>query len=180
MSRKCKYPYISIVAKVMIKSQKGFTLLEIVVGSAIMAVVVGAIAATLTTLFLNYGQAAGQNSALPNVQNAGFWITRDVQTSRNVTATAPDGFPLILKIPVDTDENNDNRAEYSFDGSRLKRELYDASNNLIAETMIADYMNTDNCSFNTVNVTLGYYRLTVSASREGETVTRIYDVGQRL
>ncbi|NIN34419.1 MAG: prepilin-type N-terminal cleavage/methylation domain-containing protein, partial [Gammaproteobacteria bacterium] len=126
--------------------QKGFTLLEIVVGSAIMAVVVGAIATTLTILFLNYGQAAGQNSALPNVQNAGFWITRDVQMSRNVTATGPNGFPLSLKLPVDTDENNDNSANYVFEDNRLKRQLYDASDTLISETLIAAYLDTDNCA----------------------------------
>jgi prepilin-type N-terminal cleavage/methylation domain-containing protein len=164
----------------MSKAQKGFTLLELVVGSAIMALVVGAIATTLTFLFLNYSQAAGQNSALPQVQNAGFWITRDVQASRNVTATPPNGFPLTLKIPVDTDENNDNRAEYIFDGNKLKRQLYDSLDNLLSETLIADYMYTDNCTFATVNATQSYYRLTISASREGETVTRIYDMGQRL
>ncbi len=160
--------------------QKGFTLLEIVVGSAIMAVVVGAIATTLTILFLNYGQAAGQNSALPNVQNAGFWITRDVQMSRNVTATGPNGFPLSLKLPVDTDENNDNSANYVFEDNRLKRQLYDASDTLISETLIAAYLDTDNCAFTTVNATLNYHRLTVTATREGETVTRTYDIGQRL
>ena len=160
--------------------ESGFTLLEILVGSAIMAVVVGAIATTLIILFLNYGQAAGQNSALPNVQNAGFWITRDVQTSRNVTATAPNGFPLSLTIPIDADESNDNSANYVFEGSKLKRRFYDASDNLISETLIAAYLDTDNCTFTTVNATLKYYRLTVTATREGETVTRVYDIGQRL
>ncbi|MBU2535044.1 MAG: prepilin-type N-terminal cleavage/methylation domain-containing protein [Chloroflexota bacterium] len=164
----------------MSKGQKGFTLLEIVVGSAIMAVVVGAIAATITILFLNYGQMAGQNTALPQVQNAGFWVTRDVQTSRNVTATDPNGFPLSLRLPVDINENNDNSANYVFEGSKLKRQLYDASDNLISETFIADYLDADNCTFSTVNATLGYYRLTVTATREGESVTRVYDVGQRL
>ena len=164
----------------MSKTEKGFTLLELVIGSAIMAVVVGAIATTITVLFLNYGQAAGQNSALPQVQNAGFWITRDIQTSRNVTGTDPTGFPLSLKIPVDTDENNDNRAEYIFEGNKLKRELYNSSEVLISETLIADYLVTGNCTFATINATLRYYRLTVTAIREGEVVTRVYDVGQRL
>ena len=145
-----------------------------------MAVVVGAIAASLITLFLNYGQAAGQSSALPQVQNAGFWISRDVQTSRNVTAGVSNGFPISLKIPIDIDEANDNRAEYVFEGSKLKRQLYDASDTLISETFIADYLDTDNCTFTTVNATLSYYRLTVTATREGETVTRVYDIGQRL
>ena len=164
----------------MKKGESGFTLLEILVGSAIMAVVVGAIAATLIILFMNYGQAAGQNSILPQVQNAGFWITRDVQTSRNITGTAPNGFPLSLTLPTDTNEDNDNSANYVFEGSKLKRQLYDASDTLISETFIADYLDADNCTFTTVNATLSYYRLTVTATREGETVTRVYDVGQRL
>ena len=180
MSGNCTYQCIGTVVNMMSKRQKGFTLLEIVVGSAIMAVVVGAIATTLTVLFLNYGQAAGQNTALPQVQNAGFWITRDVQASRNVTATDPNGFPLSLRIPVDMDENNDNSANYVFEGNKLKRQLYDASDNLISETLIADYLDTDNCTFTTVNATLGYYRLTITATREGEGVTRVYDAGQRL
>ncbi|MGB2814082.1 MAG: prepilin-type N-terminal cleavage/methylation domain-containing protein [Dehalococcoidales bacterium] len=164
----------------MSKGQKGFTLLELVIGSAIMAVVVGAIAATLITLFLNYGQAAGQSSILPSVQNAGFWISRDVQTSRNVTAPAPNGFPLTLKLPTDTNANNDNRAEYVFEGSKLKRKLYDSLDNLTSETFIADYLDTDECYFTTVNATIGYHRLTVTATRDGEAVTRVYNVGQRL
>ena len=164
----------------MSKRQKGFTLLELVIGSAIMAVVVGAIAASLITLFLNYGQAAGQSSALPNVQNAGFWITRDVQTSRNVTAGVSNGFPISLKIPTDINEANDNRIEYVFDSSKLKRELYDSSDTLIAETLIADFIDTDYTTFVSINVTSGHYRLTATASREGEAVTRVYDMDQRL
>lgn len=164
----------------MKKRQNGFTLLELVIGSAIMAVVVGAIATSLTILFLNYGQAAGQNSALPQVQNAGFWVTRDVQTSRNITVGVSNGFPVSMKIPVDISEENDKRIEYSFNSTNLKRYLYDASNNLISETLIAVYMVTDCCTFSAVNATLGHYRLTAVASREGEVVTRVYDMSRRL
>ena len=164
----------------MKRRQDGFTLLEIVVASAIMAVVVGAIAGTLTVLLLNYGQAAGQNSVLPQVQNAGYWVTRDVQTSRNITATAPNGFPLSLKIPVDINEDNDNRIEYIFEGNRLKRQFYDHSNNLISETLIASYLDTNSCAFATVNATAGYYQLSVTATREKEVVTRVYNMSRRL
>jgi len=160
--------------------EKGFTLLELVVGSAIMAVVVGAIAASLTTLFLNYGQAAGQNSVLPQVQSAGFWVSRDIQTSRNVTAGISNGFPISLKIPTDINEENDNRIEYVFEGSKLKRELYNSSDTLLTETMIADFIDTGNTVFSSINATLGYYRLSVTASREGEAVTRVYDISKRL
>ena len=104
----------------MKQREKGFTLLEVVIGMAIMGLVVVAIAATITTLLMNYGQAAEQNVALPQVQNAGYWISRDVQMSRNVTASDPDGFPLSLDIPIDTDENNDYSIIYLFEGNKLK------------------------------------------------------------
>lgn len=160
--------------------EKGFTLLEVVIGVGIMALVVVAIAATTTTLLLNHGRAAEQNFALPQVQTAGFWISRDVQMSRNVTAGDPNGFPLSLHIPIDTDENNDYTIEYLFEGNKLKRQVYDSSENLTSETLIADYIDTDNTIFSTVNATIDLYKLTVTASRNGDGVTRSYEINQRL
>ena len=164
----------------MKQREKGFTLLEAVVGLSIMALVVVAIAATMTTLLLNHGQAAGQNVALPQVQNASYWISRDVQMSRNVNATDPNGFPLSLDIPVDTDEDNDYSIDYLFEGNKLKRMVYDSLENLTSETLIADYIDTENTAFNTDNATIGLYKLTVSASKDGSGVTRSYEISQRL
>jgi len=168
------------VAKLVKHGEKGFTLLEAVVGVGIMALVVVAIATTTTTLLLNHGQAAEQSVALPQVQSAGFWISRDVQMSRNVTAPDPNGFPLSLLIPVDADENNDYSIDYVFEGSKLKRQVYDSSEHLTTETLIADYIDTDNTIFSTVNATIDLYKLTVTASRNGDGVTRIYEINQRL
>ena len=164
----------------MKQREKGFTLLEVVIGMAIMGLVVVAIAATITTLLMNYGQAAEQNVALPQVQNAGYWISRDVQMSRNVTASDPDGFPLTLDIPIDTDENNDYSIIYLFEDNKLKRKVYDSSGNLTTETLIADYIDTDNTIFSTVNATISLYKLTVTASRDGAGVTMSYEISQRL
>lgn len=160
--------------------EKGFTLLEAVIGLAIMALVVVAIAATTTTILMNHGRAAEQNVALPQVQNAGFWISRDVQMARNITASDPNGFPLSLDIPIDIDENHDYNIEYLFDGNKLKREVYSSSGNLTSQTFIADYIDTDNTTFSTVNATIGRYKLTVRASRDGAGVTRDYEISQRL
>ena len=160
--------------------EKGFTLLEVVIGVAIMALVVVAVAMTATTILLNYGRAAEQNVALPQVQNVGYWISRDVLTTRNVTAGDPNGFPLSLAIPVDEDANNDYSIDYSFEGNKLMRKVYDSSENLTSETLIADYIDTDNTTFNTVNATAGYHKLTVTASKDGAGTTRSYEIGQRI
>lgn len=145
-----------------------------------MAIVVGAVAMTTTTLLLNEGQAAGQNTALPQVQNAGYWISRDVQMARNVTPSAPNGFPLSLDIPVDRDENNDYTIDYLFDGDKLKRRVYDSLGTLTSETFIAEYIDTNNTTFSALDADAGLYKLTVRASRDGTGVTRSYEISQRL
>ena len=162
------------------KKEKGFTLLEAVVGVGIMALIVSALAITTTTLLLNHGRAAEQNVALPQVQNAGYWITRDVQTARNITTTAPNGFPLNIKVPVDMDPVNDNTVIYSFAGNKLKRELYDSTPTLISQTFIADYIDIANTTFSILDPDTGFYKLTVTAVRNRGGVTMSYEIGQRL
>lgn len=163
----------------MKRREKGFTLLEVLIGVAIMAIVVVAVAMTTTTLLLNEGQAAGQNTALPQVQNAGYWISRDVQMARNVVFDDPD-FLLSLDIPVDTDENNDYTIDYLFDGSKLKRQVYDSLGTLTSETFIAEYIDTSNTTFSALDADAGLYKLTVRASRDETGATRSYEISQRL
>lgn len=160
--------------------ERGFTLLEAVVGMGIMALVVAAIAGIVTTILLSHSQAADQNAALPKVQNAGYWISRDVQMSSNVTASDPNGFPLTLRIPVDSDKKNDYRIEYLFEGSNLKRKVYDSSENLTSETLIADLIVTDNTTFTILDPVAGLHKLTVRASGGQAGVTRSYEMSQRL
>lgn len=163
----------------MKRREKGFTVLEVLIGVAIMAIVVVAVAMTTTTLLLNEGQAAGQNTALPQVQNAGYWISRDVQMARNVVFDDP-YFLLSLDIPVDTDENNDYTIDYLFDGDKLKRRVYDSLGTLTSETFIAEYIDTSNTTFSALDADAGLYKLTVRASRDETGATRSYEISQRL
>ena len=160
--------------------EKGFTLLEVVIGVTIMALVVGAIATTTWTILMNFGQAAEQNAVLPQVQNAGYWISRDVQMANGITPSGPNGFPLSLDIPVDTDEDNDYVIEYLFEeGNDLIRD--DNSPPIgSSKTLIAVDIDTDNTIFSTVNATAGHYRLTVTAAKDGAGVTGSYEIKQRI
>ncbi len=159
--------------------EKGFTLLEVVIAVAIMAVIIGPLAMATTTLLTNPERSNDKNVVLQQVRNAGDWISRDVQMAKEVTADAP-GFLLTLIIPVDADENKDYSIKYLFAGSKLTRQLYDSSENLTAETLIADYIDTDNTIFVTEDDTAGLYKLTVRAARGEAVVTRSYEVSQRL
>ena len=162
----------------MKRGEKGFTLIELLIGLAITGVIIGPLAMATTTLLTNPQRTADQGVVLQQVQNAGHWISRDVQMARSVDSTDPNGFPVTFSMPVDTDENNDYSIVYLFDSNKLKREFYDASPTLISETLIADYIDTDNSTFSALGASL--YQLTVRASKGEAAVRRVYEVGQRL
>ncbi len=164
----------------MKRGEKGFTLLEVLIGVAIMAIVVVAVGMTVTTLLLNEGQAAGQNTALPQVQNAGYWISRDVQMARIVTPVGTNGFPLTLDIPMDNIPENDYTIDYLFDGDKLKRRVYDSLGTPTSETFIAEYIDTGITTFSALDIEAGLWKLTVRASRDETGATRSYEISQRL
>ena len=162
----------------MKRAERGFMLIEMVIALALISAITGATVMTTTASVKTYQQTAEQNIVLQQVQNAGYWISRDVKMARSVVPAGYDGFPLILYIPVDTDENNDHRVYYVFQGSKLKREVYDPSNNLISRNLVADYIDVANTSFSDSG--FGVYRLKIRASKGEAFVEADYEVSQRL
>jgi len=163
----------------MKRGQKGFTLVEILVVVAILGVIAVPLAYTTITLLTNPARSNDENVVLQQVRNVGDWISRDVQMSRSVTAgDPPSGFPLTLRIPVDSEEANDLLIQYFFDGDKLKRQKHDSFGT--SETFIADYIDTANTLFSTVNATTGLHRLEVRAIRGEAEITLKYEASQRL
>lgn len=145
-----------------------------------MAIVVVGIGSTTVTLLLNYDRVSGQNVVLPQIQSAGYWISRDVQTARTVDPGAYQGFPLTMSIPVDQEESHDYHVEYYLDNGELTRKLYDSSMTLLYATHIANYIYNVDTAFVTLSGNTSFHQLTVSAKKDEEEVTRIYQVSQRL
>lgn len=165
----------------MKRGEKGFTLIELLVVLAITGAIVGPLAMATTTLLTNPQRSTDQNVVLHEVRNTGHWLSRDVQMARTVTLgePEPDVF-LRLDVPTDTDENHDNRVDYLFDGSKLKRWVYDSGGNLTSETLIASYIDTEVTTFSALDLDAGLYKLTIRASIDEIGVTRSYEVSQRL
>ena len=162
----------------MKRREKGFTMLELLLVIAITGAIIAPLTMATISLLTNPQRTVDQGIVLQQVQNSGYWVSRDVQMARYVTPGATNGFPLTLDIPVDTDENNDYSIDYLFDASKLKRQVYDALHILVSETLIADYIDTDNTSFTTVEP--GVYKLTVKAVTDTAHITRSYEIKQRL
>ncbi len=158
--------------------EKGFTVIELLLVVAITGVIVAPLTMATITLLTSPQRTADQGIVLQQVQNAGYWLSRDVQMTKTVSPGGANGFPLTLTIPMDDNPDNDYTIEYLFDGNKLKRQFSGA--NLTSVTFIADYIDTDNTTFGTDNTTAGgSYKLSIRAVKGEAAVTRGYEVKQR-
>lgn len=159
------------------RTEKGFSLIEAVIGLAVISVIIVAMSMTITTIVTNSQGTTERSVVLRQVQNTGYSISHDVQMAENVTPDGTGGFPLTLDIPVDTDQNNDYSVDYLFDGDKIIRQVYDSSHTLIKETVVAEYIDVDETTFTTLGSNA--YELTVRASTGEAVAERSYQVKQR-
>jgi prepilin-type N-terminal cleavage/methylation domain-containing protein len=158
--------------------ENGFTLIEIVISMAILGILIPAMTMSVIMILRTFQKVDNQNIVLQQVQNSSYWIMRDVQTAEIVTPTETNGFPLILNIPVNDDQNDDLTIEYVFEDETLKRKAYDSSHTLISEKSIADYLVVADTTFSSIEPNV--YNLVVAASRRNITLERAYNVSTRL
>ena len=128
---------------------------------------------TMTTLLANPQRSTSQNIVLNQVQNAGCWISRDIQMAKTATLGEPRGFPLTLVIPIDTNPDNDYSVSYFFNSNNLKRQV-----NSSPETLISQYIDVENTTFSPVDSNT--FKLTIKASSGEAVVERSYEISQRL
>ncbi len=163
----------------MRQREEGFTLIEVVVVLGIAGAIGVTVLMMITTLILNSPKLDNQQIVLQQVKNAGYWMPRDINMARDVTLGGPDGFPLTIDIPIDQDVNNDYSVEYLFVGDNLKRKQRDESGSLIAETLVAQYVDTNNTVFDEI-IPDDLYELSIRVSTGGEAVTANYTMESRL
>lgn len=72
------------------KSQTGLSLIEMLVGLAIFALISSAGSVVVMQMLSVNASANNRVTAITQVQNAGYWLSRDAQQSRVVTKDDPD------------------------------------------------------------------------------------------
>jgi len=78
------------------KNQMGFTLTELMLAIAIAGIITGGITTTIFSVVNGSARTSNHMTAVRQVQNAGYWVSRDTQMAQSVTLSASSGFPLIL------------------------------------------------------------------------------------
>ena len=177
------------------KSQRGFTLVELVIVVALAGLVGAAITATAFQVFTFNTRLYNQMTAIREVQQAGFWVSPDVMMAQTV---APGGCANCLLTLNWTDGANNKHGviyrlvDMSPAGlTRLQREHYiGAPLALNSTTTVAEYIDV------TIDPVTGKPKtrceplgvlppgvalnFTVTATVGGRTETRTYEVKPRM
>ena len=158
----------------MKQGEEGFTLIEIVMVIAIIALIAGA--ATMVTFQLVRGTERSNDHmmAVNQVQNAGCWISRDTQMAENVTA----GLTLPNFLILSWGEHQVTYTLEAMPGTELKKLQRHLSINGGSDntTFVAQYIDPDktSCIFTGIKLVLTVTAAGGSGSPKSE--TRVYEV----
>ena len=170
--------------------EKGYTYIELLIAITIMALASVAAGAAIFQVFKNTERNNDHITAVRQVQNAGYWISRDAQMALSVNTTAnmtpPDFLGLNWTEWNDAGEPIYHSATYSFedltDGIGKLKRTYWSSAGASGETMVAQYIYFDPAdSDNTTKVDYISPVLTVQITSlfEESQETRVYRIKRR-
>jgi len=165
------------------KGQRGFTLLEILIAITISGVLCAGITATIVQIFNENARATRNMQVVQNLENAGYWINRDMLMVQSVAA--PTGFPLVVKWQdCEFEESNNYQGNtylvsYSLADGKLQRSLKINSGTPI-QTVVANYIDDDvTKTFYQYDETSRTMTFTVTANVNSTSETRVYQVKLR-
>lgn len=155
--------------------QRGFTLIEVIVALAIAAILGIAIVSIIPqTLHVN-AQSTQYMVVSRQMQNAGYWVSNDVQMAQTVTPNDGSGFPLQLTWV--TWSGDVTQVTYSLVGDKFQRSL-STNGGQPSQSVVAQQINADsamtNCQFNS-----GVLTFKVTAQDGTTSGTRTYQIKAR-
>jgi prepilin-type N-terminal cleavage/methylation domain-containing protein len=160
-------------------TEKGFTLIELLVGLSIAAFVVGAASMTVITMMRLTPQTNNWAIALHQVQNAGHWISHDVQMSQG-NITVGDGNPifLTLTVPYESGGTIDSKEiVYQFE-TLSGQEWLTRTDGIDGKTTIAQYIS--DAAAEPLDPDTHTLTFTITATSGNVPVTRNYEAMQRV
>ncbi len=170
--------------------EKGFTLIELLIAITIMVLAAGAASMAIFQILRNTERNNDHITAVRQVENAGYWISRDALMAVSVTTTDNLTLPDFLHLSwTEWDDDDDpiyHSANYTLEEltngiGKLKRN-YGSSVGASEQTLVAQYIYYDPNGANaTSNTSYQSPILTVklTAVFEGIVETREYKIKRR-
>jgi prepilin-type N-terminal cleavage/methylation domain-containing protein len=155
--------------------QNGFSLIEIVVSVALTAILGTGITTFTVQTITETNRSNAHMQAIQYVENAGYWVSRDVQMAQTVTPGPNAGFPLQLSW-IDINQSTYQIAYTLIEGQIQRSLIVDGGEPLL--TVVARSVNTattlTNCSY-----TQGLLTFNVTATIRTSNVSRNYQIKKR-
>ena len=161
------------------KDQRGITLVELLIVIAITGLIAGGITMTIFQVFNMNTRTTNRMTAVRQVQNAGFWVSPDVQMAQNVTPGGSSGFPLTLTWEEWATGNNHTVVYTLVDmsgGLKKLQRSHSVNDEVPTVTPVAEYIDSDqtSCVWDGEWLTFN-----VTATVGGQSETRVYEVKPR-
>ena len=157
--------------------QRGYTMIEMIAGLALAGLLTVGLAAYLVGAMNVVDDSNDRTQSLMQVENAGFWVTRDVQMSENMTFGENAGFPWELRWK-DTDYNK-YVVTYSVNGTDLTRSLFQSTDNSTRSVLVARDIDPAPASTN-VSRSGDMVAFNVTSNAGGIAVNRVFTVQSRM
>ena len=164
------------------RGEKGFTLIELLMVVSLVGIIGGVAAMTTTTMIRLVPQSNDHVIAQHQVQNSGFWITRDVQMAQTIDSNPSGG--QFLQMTLNTPESSEITVTYELRdmGGGMKKlvRISQGSEMLVAEYI---YFNPDGDPDHSTKL-LDYNSPTltfkITASSGDASVEKKYEATQRV
>jgi Tfp pilus assembly protein FimT len=162
-------------------NQKGIGLVELIIAIAITGIIGAAATMSIHQVLTGTALSNDLNSAINQVRNAGYWISRDVQMAQNVDHN-PAGPKLFELTWTDWDDSELHTISYSLESmpaglNKLKRSETD--NNGTTQTFIAQSIKPKGEGVTWCQWDGEVLTVTITAQVGGETETRTFQVRPR-
>jgi large repetitive protein len=160
------------------KSQKGFTLIELIIAFGVAAIISGGVTVAINQLFTGNSRTTAHMTAVKEVENAVHWLTKDSETAQSIMMPTSGNFPLTFKW-VEWNNNKKIDVTYHISDGHLMR-TYSEDESVQSDIIIVAHYNTAEssyvCDANIFSFTI---TSTVGKGSTIESETRLFSINPR-